>query len=74
MLPRVENPIPETIGLGAIFSITGAIGISSLFLATMLGLSDTQKERWGMWGTAIGFLIGLAFYMTVLLAQLLCRQ
>jgi NADH:ubiquinone oxidoreductase subunit 6 (subunit J) len=74
VLPRVESPIPETIGLGAIFGIAGAAGVSSLFLATMLGLSDTQKARWGMWGTAIGFLAGLAFYMTALFAQLLCRQ
>jgi len=74
MLPRVESPIPEAIGLGTIIGIAGALGVSSLVLATMLGLPHTQKERWTMWGTAIGFLVGLAFYITALVAQLLCRQ
>jgi NADH:ubiquinone oxidoreductase subunit 6 (subunit J) len=74
VLPRVENPIPETIGLGTIISIAGALGVASVFLATILGLPNSQKERWGMWGTTMGFLAGLAFYMIALLAQLLCRQ
>lgn len=37
ILPRVENPIPDTIGVGFIFSTAGAGGVVMLVLGSSLG-------------------------------------
>jgi hypothetical protein len=74
VFPEVENPIPETIGLGTIFSAAGAAGILALVLAVMLGQPDTRRNKWVMRGTLSGFALASAFYALALLVQLFCRQ
>jgi hypothetical protein len=69
-LPRVEDPIPDTIGLGAIFSAAGAGGILLLVLASLVGLPDTQRDAWGRKGMVGGFLVGSLLYVVALAAQL----
>lgn len=69
-LPRVEDPIPDTIGLGAIFSAAGAGGILLLVLASLVGLPDTQRDTWGRKGMVGGFLVGSLLYVVALAAQL----
>lgn len=71
MLPRVEDPVPETIGLGTIFSVAGAGGVLLLVLAAMLGLPDRRRDAWGRRGMTVGFIVGLAVYLIALLVQLL---
>ena len=69
-LPRVEDPIPDTIGLGAIFSAAGAGGILLLALASLVGLPDTQRDAWGRKGMVGGLLVGSLLYVVALAAQL----
>ena len=71
MLPKVENPIPETIGLGMIFSVAGAFGVFGLVLASTLRLPDAQRDAWSRRGMAAGFAVGSALYLAALLAQIL---
>ena len=74
MLPSVENPLPETIGVGTIFSVAGACGTFALFLATMLNYPAPQRDAWHRVGTSSGFVLGTIIYFTALLIQLFCRQ
>lgn len=74
MFPEVENPIPETIGLGSIFSAAGAGGVLLLVVAILLGHADTRRDAWSRLGMLGGFIVGLGFYLMALLAQLFCRQ
>lgn len=74
MLPKVENPIPETIGLGTVIALGAAMGMSALVIAIVLRFPDAQRDTWSRLGLAGGFLFGLVFYLTALVAQLLCRQ
>jgi len=74
VLPNVENPIPDTIGLGSIFSAAGAGGVLLLVLATVLELPDTRRDAWGRLGIALGFIFGSTIYLVALVDQLLCRQ
>ena len=69
VLPRVENPWPETIGLG--FLATAA-GTGALLAVLAFATSDPRRrERAVLWGTVIGFSVGGAFYLISLAAQLL---
>jgi hypothetical protein len=70
-LPRVEDPIPNTIGLGAIFSAAGAGGILLFVLASFVGLPDARRDAWGRRGMVGGFVVGTLLYMVALVAQLL---
>jgi hypothetical protein len=74
MLPKVENPIPETIGLTTVVALGAGISMAAFVAATVLGLPETQRDAWGRYGLASGFLIGVAFYLMALVIQLLCRQ
>ena len=69
-LPKVEDPAPDTIGLGAIVSAAGAGGVLMFVLASLIGLPDAQRDRWGRRGIVVGFLGGMV-YAVALAAQLL---
>jgi len=69
-LPRVEDPIPDAIGLGTIFSAAGAGGVLLLVLASLVGLPDRQRDAWGRKGMVGGFLVGSLLYLVALVAQL----
>jgi hypothetical protein len=67
IFPRVDNPWPESIGLGFPFASAGAIGV----IGGLLARDATQEERdratylGGLWG----FRLGAAFYVLALLVQ-----
>jgi hypothetical protein len=71
ILPRVEDPIPDTIGVGFIFSTAGAGGVVVLVLGSMLGLSGAELDAWARRGVSAGFALGTLFYATALAGQLL---
>jgi hypothetical protein len=74
VLPEVESPIPDTIGLGTIFAAAGAGGVLLLVLATMFQLPAMRRDALSRFGMTLGFLGGSALYLVALLNQLLCRQ
>jgi hypothetical protein len=74
MLPKVENPIPETIGLETMIGIAVTANVLSLVLTTALRLPQTKRESWVRWATVGGFVIGAVIYFSTLLLELLCRQ
>lgn len=70
MFPSVENPIPETIGLGTIFSIAGSFGMLGFFFATALGRSSSERDQWSGCGIAFGLFLGAVFYVIALVNEL----
>ncbi len=66
-LPEVENPIPEKIGLGDVFTVAGAGGV----LGGMVGVccSPKNKDRAIGVGSVIGLCIGTGFYAVALVIQ-----
>ncbi len=67
LLPRVEDPWPDSIGLGFPFAMAGAGGILA---AVMYGESSPQRRdravhSGGIWG----FRLGALFYFASLLLQ-----
>jgi len=71
LLPRVEDPIPDTIGVGTIFSAAGAGGVVGLVLGSLVGLSDTQLDAWTRRGVGLGFAGGALVYAVALAGQIL---
>ncbi len=71
LLPRVEDPIPDTIGVGIIFSIAGAGGVVMLVLGSMLGMSPKELDAWARRGVSIRFAAGTLFYIAALVRQIL---
>ncbi|HEX3610022.1 MAG TPA: hypothetical protein VHU14_10210 [Solirubrobacterales bacterium] len=71
LLPRVENPIPDTIGVGIIFSMAGAGGVVMLVLGSMLGASAAELDAWARRGVSMGFAAGTLFYVAALAGQVL---
>jgi hypothetical protein len=71
LLPRVEDPIPDTIGMGIIFSMAGAGGVVMLVLGSMLGLSAAELDAWARRGVSTGFVAGALFYTAALVGQIL---
>jgi hypothetical protein len=71
MLPSVESPIPETIGLGTIFSLAGSFAMLGFFLATLLKRSSSERDQWSGCGIALGLLLGAVFYLIALINELL---
>lgn len=69
LLPRVEDPWPDTIGLDFLLTTSGAGGL----LAGLVGAAAGSKrpERAILWGNLFGFLMGAAFYFMALLAQVI---
>jgi hypothetical protein len=52
LLPRVEDPIPDMIGVGFIFSMAGAGGVVMLVFGSMLGLPVAELDAvsaWDLW-------------------------
>jgi hypothetical protein len=71
LLPRVEDPIPETIGVSAIFSAAGAGGVLALAAGSMLGLPEGQQDALARRGVNLGFAGGVLFYVVALVGQVL---
>jgi hypothetical protein len=71
VLPKVESPIPETIGLGAAFGLATNAGAFFFVLATVLGRSNNQRVKWAAYGTVLGMCAGWIIYLTALAAELL---
>lgn len=71
LFPRVEDPFPETIGLGTIFSTAGAGGVLLLVLASVLNRPEEERDAWVRHGVTFGFVAGTLFYVAALLNQLL---
>lgn len=71
LLPRVENPIPEAIGLDVIFTLAGAGGMVLRFASSALGLPEGQRDAWARTGMNLGVLFGVCLYLVALVAQLL---
>lgn len=71
MLPSVENPVPETIGLGTIVSLAGSFATIGFLLATALKRSDTERNEWSAYGVVVGFCLGAIVYLVALVAELL---
>lgn len=68
-LPEVENPIPERIGLGYLFTLAGAGGVFGGLSRSVS--SPAKRERAVSWGTLVGFVAGLIFYGLSLLVQVI---
>jgi hypothetical protein len=71
VLPRVEDPFPDTIGVGVIFSIAGAGGVVGFVAGSMLGASDVEPDLWTRRGVSFGFTVGTIFYAAALVVQVL---
>jgi hypothetical protein len=71
LLPRVEDPIPDTIGVGFIFSMAGAGGVVMLVFGSMLGMSAAELDAWARRGVSIGFMAGAFLYAAALVEQIL---
>jgi hypothetical protein len=71
ILPHVRNPLPESIGLGFPFALSGA----SSMLAGLLKAEVPPRQRDRLINKAgvYGFVIGAALYLLALLDQLLSQ-
>lgn len=69
--PRIEDPWPETIGLGLPFTVAGAGGVLAgvLFANSLPARRDKWILRLGLWG----FRLGAAFYLLSLAVQVVFR-
>lgn len=67
-LPRVEDPIPDRIGLGTVFA---CVGIGGAFAGVVCSAaSNTRRDRAIKWGGVLGFAAGACLYVLSLVAQL----
>jgi hypothetical protein len=71
VLPRIENPIPETIGLDFGFSLGGAASMLLLVVTTVLGFSEERRNIWSMRGMVGGYFLGMGVYLVALLGEVL---
>lgn len=71
VLPRVEDPWPDTIGLG----LPVMTATAGTVLAGVAFTKATQERRDGAlrWGLFLGFLVGAVLYLVALLAQVVSR-
>ena len=70
-LPKVEDPIPGTIGLGDLVSLAGAGGV----LGAVLSIARPQKrDLFVSLGTFLGFCFGCGLYALSLAVQLLSSE
>lgn len=65
--PRVEDPWPESIGLGFPFTLAGAGGILASTICA--NVPEGQRDRAIRWGGLAGFYFGVGIYFISLLIQ-----
>jgi hypothetical protein len=71
VLPQVEDPWPERIGIDFIFTAAGAIGaLAGIYHARSPALVREQAVNRG---GRIGFFLGLGTYLLALVAQLVSK-
>jgi hypothetical protein len=70
LLPRGEDPIPETIGVGLIFSTTGAGGVIGLIAGSWIGLTEGELDAWTRHGVSLGFVVGVLVYIVALIGEI----
>lgn len=68
VFPRVEDPWPESIGLGFPFATAGVGGV--LVDLVLAEASDTRRDRGIRLGGLWGFRIGSLFYLASFVVQL----
>jgi hypothetical protein len=67
LLPRVEDPLPDEIGLGVLLIMAGAGGVLG---GVLFAFSAKERREWAInRGGVIGFGIGFAYYLAALLVQ-----
>ena len=67
--PRVEDPIPDRIGLGTVFA---CVGIGGAFAGVVCSAaSNTRRDQAIKWGGVLGFAAGACLYVLSLVAQLI---
>ena len=71
-LPRVEDPLPDSIGLGFPFSMAGVGGVLGNVLWVRQPLSERNRATsvGGLWG----FWVGVVFYLALFVNQLLSTE
>lgn len=72
LLPQVESPIPERIGLGLPVTFAGVGGMLLGFVH--VSSPPDVRDRWIRCGGLIGFLLGVVLYLALLVAQLCCSS
>lgn len=71
LVPPAEDPLPEAIGLPAVFALAGAGGVVASVIC--FRSSEAKRERWIKRGGFIGFVLGLAWYLLALAVQVVFR-
>lgn len=71
-LPRVEDPWPDTIGIG--FPITTAAAGGALAGLGFAAATSKRRDVAIKWGSVIGFVIGSALYFISLLIQVISKS
>jgi len=71
IFPRVENPWPETIGLGLPFALAGAGAILGGVLS--FDAPPTRRDSQIGWCGRLGFFFGTAFYFISLVVEVVFR-
>jgi hypothetical protein len=68
VLPRAEDPWPDTIGVDFPFSMAGAFGF--IAGALFVGSSPARRDRAIRWGGLLGFLGGMLLYVVAFAAAI----
>jgi hypothetical protein len=66
--PQVEDPIPDTVGLGTIVAVAGVGGILGVVAASLVGTPRADPDAWARRGLVAGFIIGSISYLAALIA------
>jgi hypothetical protein len=69
VLPQVEYPIPDRIGLDDLISLAGTGGV--LAGVTFITASASKRDKAIRWGALIGFGFGAVLYLVSLVAQVI---
>jgi hypothetical protein len=71
VLPRVEDPISDRIGLNDLISLAGTGGV--LAGIAFIAASASKRDRAIRWGALIGLGFGAVLYLVSLAAQVISR-